>query len=264
METFKAIIIGVIQGITEWLPISSEGMTSLIMVNLFGSTLKEAVLLAIWVHAGTLLAAIVFFRKDLWDVLLNLVAYLGGSKRSREIGRLTWFLGVSTFLTALIGTPILLLGLDRIDIPGDFATFVIGLMLIITGVFQLLAGKVGRSFKDLKVADALTVGGVQGFSTLPGISRSGITVSTLLFLGYDAKEALRLSFLMSIPVVLGAEIGLVVLDKITFDMNTVAAAGASFLAGIATIKLFITVAERISFGYFCVVIGILSCLVLLI
>ena len=262
MDIYWAIILGIIQGVTEWLPISSEGITSIVMITLFGFSLKEAVFLAIWLHAGTLLAAIIFFRKILKDIFFNLAAGIGGSRHSREISRLTGFLVVSTFLTAMVGTPIVLFGLDKLDVPGRIATALIGLLLIMTGVLQLLKVKKRDLSKKIRVADALSVGTVQGFAVLPGISRSGITVSSLLLLGYDAKKALRLSFLMSIPVTLGAEIGIALIDKISFDTNALVAIISSFLAGMVTIKFFITIAEKIDFGYFCVIIGVLSCFVL--
>ncbi len=258
MNIYGAIILGIVQGIAEWLPISSEGITSLIMIALFGISLKEAIFLAIWLHAGTLLAAIIFFRKILRDILLNISACIWRSNQSREICGLTGFLAMSTFLTAVVGTPIVLLGIDKMDVPGHIATAVVGLLLIITGVLQLLKVKKRDLSKRIRITDALPMGTIQGFAALPGISRSGITVSLLLFLGYDAKKALRLSFLMSIPVILGAEIGIVLLGKIAFDMNALVALISSFLAGMATIKFFVTTAKRIGFGYFCIIIGVLS------
>ncbi len=262
MDIYLAIILGIIQGIVEWFPMSSEGIISLILINFFDTSLKEAVYLAIWLHTGTLIAAIVFFRTLIKEMMQNLLACIRGSRHSRKICKLTGFLGISSFLTALVGIPIILFGLDKVDMPGNIATAIIGVLLIITGVLQLLKLKVREASRNLQLTDALPVGLVQGFSALPGISRSGITVSSLLFLGYNPKSTLRLSFLMSIPVVFGAEIGIVLLNKLTFDMNAFWALTSSFLVGISTIKFFITLAEKVDFGYFCILIGVLSCFVL--
>ena len=260
METYEALILGILQGITEWLPISSEGITSLVMINLFGITLKEAIFLAIWLHTGTLFAAIVFFRKEVQEILLNIVEYLRSPGRSTEISKLSLFLIISTFFSALIGVSIVILGIYEMNLPSHIATALIGILLIITGIIHLFVNKKEKSSKKIRIFDALPTGILQGFAVLPGISRSGITVSTLLFLNYDTEEAIRLSFLLSIPTVLFAEIGIAFLGKITFDMNAIIAIVSSFIVGFTTIKFFITVAERINFGYFCIFIGILSSL----
>jgi undecaprenyl-diphosphatase len=259
MEAIIALILGIIQGITEWLPISSEGILVLIMVNFFKSTLLEAVFLAIWTHIGTLLAAIVFFRKDLDSLVRRIFLYLKDTKKT-SFDKQGSFLVLSTGLTALVGTPLLFFGLDKINLPSYWVTILIGLLLIITGIIQLLSRRRRSASNKLQVKDAIPVGIVQGFSILPGISRSGITVSTLLLLGYSGKNALRLSFLMSIPVVLGAEVGLVLLNRVVFNINAIILVGAAFLTGLATIKIFLTAAEKMGFGYFCILIGSLSCL----
>jgi len=260
MDPIKALIIGIIQGITEWLPISSEGIVALIMVTFFGSTLVEAVFLALWTHIGTLFAAIIFFRNDMGRILRSISLYLKESKKSRSFDTLTGFLIVSTFLTGLVGAPILLYSIDKMNFPGNLATAVIGVLLILTGIVQLSADKKKKIFRQMQIADAVPVGVAQGFAILPGISRSGITVSTLLFLGYSGKKALRTSFLMSIPVILGAEIGLALLNKIPVNLTSIILVVSAFVTGIVTIKFFLKLAEKIRFGYLCIIIGIISAL----
>jgi len=164
----------------------------------------------------------------------------------------------STTLTALIGIPIMMLGLDKLNLPGKVATLIIGIFLIITGLLQLIRAKVAILSREIRLTDAVPVGFLQGFSILPGISRSGITVSSLLLMGYDAKKAIRISFLMSIPVILIAEIGITLLNKIQFDINSIIAILTSLFFGLITIRLLITTASRINFGYFCIFIGLLS------
>jgi undecaprenyl-diphosphatase len=264
MEIYKALLLGILQGIVEWLPISSEGITSLVMITFFGDPLKEAVFLAIWLHIGTLVAVIIFFRRDIRDISSNLLAFIKGSKQSQSISKLTCFLVISTFFTALIGTPILLLSINQLNLPGNIATLGIGSLLIITGFIQLIVRRKSDSFKRLRLMDAIPLGIIQGFSVLPGISRSGITVSTLLFLHYEAKETLRLSYLLSIPVIIGAEIGLILLNQVVWDLSIIFAMGASFITGIITIRLFITLSQKIRFGYFCIIFGLISYLVLII
>ena len=258
MEIIEAIILGIIQGITEWLPISSEGMTSLIMINFFGFSLKNAIYYAIWLHTGTLFSAMIYFRKDLFNILRNIPNCFGKHNESIKICRLTKFIVVSTTLTALIGIPIMVFGLDKLEFSGKVATLTIGILLIITGLLQLIKSKGAILSREIRLTDAAPVGFLQGFSILPGISRSGITVSSLLLMGYDAKKAIHISFLMSIPVILIAEIGITLLSKIKFDINSLVAVITSLFFGLITIRLLITTASRINFGYFCIFIGLLS------
>ncbi len=264
MEFYESLILGIIQGITEWLPLSSEGITSLIMINFFNMAFDEAIYLALWLHTGTLLAAIIFFRKEIFDILLNIPHCFRNPNKHELICRLTIFLLISTILTASVGIPLILFGIDRLHLPGRIATLLIGILLILTGILQTIKLKKTPISKEIHINDSLLVGIIQGLSVLPGISRSGITVSTLLLLGYDAKKALGLSFLMSIPVVLVAEIGVTLSDKMMFDLNSMIAIMTSFFIGITTIKVLISTAERINFGYFCIFIGILSSIVFLI
>lgn len=259
METYQAIVLGILQGIFEWLPVSSEGIISIIMINLFGFKLQEAIFYAIWLHTGTLFASIIYFRNKVKEIISNIFECL--NLKRFKINNLTSFLIISTVLTGVVGVPILIFGVVKTNLPGNLATFLIGLLLIITGIANLFSKKI-RSSKKVRTKDAIPVGLVQGFAALPGISRSGITVASLLFLGYGAKNAIDLSFLMSIPVVLVAEVGLAFFDKIVFDLNSVLATIFSFIVGFITIKFLIKVANRLNFGYFCIFIGILSCLAL--
>jgi undecaprenyl-diphosphatase len=259
METYQAIILGILQGIFEWLPVSSEGIISLIMINLFGFKLQEAIFLAIWLHTGTLFAAIIYFRNEVKGIISNIIECL--TLKRLKNNNLTSFLIISTILTGVVGVPILIFGIVKINLPGNLATVLIGLLLIITGIANLSLKKM-KSSKQIRTNDAIPVGLLQGFAALPGISRSGITVATLLFLGYSAKKAIDLSFLMSIPVVLIAGIGLAFFDKIVFDFNSILATIFSFIVGFITIKFLIKAAKKLNFGYFCIFIGILSCLAL--
>lgn len=258
MLTFlEALILGIIQGIAEWLPVSSEGMTSLVMINFFGKSFAEALPISIWLHVGTMLAAIVFLRKDIFRLLKNLPRYVTDLSFRTPLNRITTFLVVSTVLTGIVGFPLILFAVGFTDFSGKAATAFIGVLLLFTGFLQMkAAGK--RKSRGVGITDALITGAAQGLSALPGISRSGITVSTLLLRKFDAEKALRLSFLMSIPAVLAAEVGLVLMDMITFDINSLAAIASSFAFGLLTISLLFRAAKRIDFSWFCIILGILS------
>lgn len=246
-----------VQGVSEWLPISSEGINSLIMVNVFGKTLADAVVYSIWLHTGTVLAAAVYFRDEVLKLLENFPLYVKNPKKDTDENRLTTFLIASTALTGIIGLPILLFGIDRANFSGEMATAFIGLLLIFTGLLQKYSkGPSGKG--DITLKDSVLVGSLQAFSVLPGISRSGITTSVLLLKKYEARSALKLSFLMSIPVVFAAEVGLALLGKLTIDAYSLLAVAISFVFGLLTIGILMEIADRVNFGNFCILLGLLS------
>jgi undecaprenyl-diphosphatase len=261
VELLEALLVGVIQGITEWLPISSEGITSLVMLNLFSRPFSEAIPISIWLHTGTLLAATLYFRSEIMAIFGNLPRY--NLKGGTEIDLLTGFIVVSTISTIGIGTPLFLFAVGRLNISGEIATALIGMLLIFTGIFQRYSKTRLGKRTNASIVDGALVGGVQALSVFPGLSRSGLTISALLLRGYTAKYALKLSFLMSIPAVLGAEVGMLLLKNIEINFNMAISMTAAFLVGYLTIKTLIGVTERVDFGSFCILLGMLSMLSLI-
>ena len=268
---FEAVVLGTIQGIAEWLPVSSEGMTSLVLINLFGKSLSEAIPIAIWLHMGTLLAALVYFRNDVILITKRLPGYFSGiiSRKGKEgipgsghagaaEDSLISFLIISTFLTGIIGLPIMLFITEEAEISGEAATAAVGLFLILTGIFQRLWAGVKNAEKVPGSQDALFTGMAQGCAAFPGISRSGITVAALLFRKFDSEKALKLSFLMSIPAVLASEIGIGIMGLLVVDLHSLLAVFFSFVFGLLTIGGLLKVARKVDFSYFCMILGFLS------
>ena len=264
MNALSYILFGILQGILEWLPVSSKGVEALIMVKFFDKTLSEALVLALWLHIGTLLAALVYYRKEILEILKNLKNYLKNPAIDTEANRLTSFIITTTLLTGLIGTPLLLFGLDKFNFVGNAAMLLIAFFLVLTGIFQWTAKKKKNTEKELMFKDSIYLGIAQGFTAIPGLSRSGTTVSTLMFRGYSAREALRISFLVSIPAVLGVEILLGLLKTRTFDILIIPGIIASFIFGLLTINSLVKLAEKINFGYFCTGFGIIIILFVII
>ena len=158
----------------------------------------------------------------------------------------------------------MLLGLSQQAIPAGLVMAIIGAFLIVTGVLQKYAPRFSGKKTSVGIKDAILLGIIQAFSALPGLSRSGLTVSTLLFRGYEAKYAIRMSFLMSIPVVLAAEVGLGLIDGVTFDLPSLGGIVAAFFFGLLTIGALLRIANRVQFWKFCFFLGGLSFLPLLI
>ncbi len=259
LTLFEAMVLGLIQGIAEWLPVSSEGLTSLVMVAFFDKTLAQAIPISIWLHIGTLLSAIVFFRKDVSDILSRVPGYVRDlSQKNDPCDPVITFLIVATILTGLVGYPLIILATGLEDISGALAMALIGALLIFTGLLQKISDKRLNEHKEPSFKDSLITGLFQGLAALPGVSRSGITVSTLLLLRFNAPDAIKLSFLMSIPAVLAAEVGIGLMGSIEVDIYSLVALLFSFGSGLLTIDLFLKVAEKVDFSSFCIVLGLLS------
>ncbi|MFH1523169.1 MAG: undecaprenyl-diphosphate phosphatase [Patescibacteria group bacterium] len=257
---FESIILGVIQGIAEWLPVSSEGLTLLIKTNFFsnGGSVQDIIGLALWLHLGTFLAALIYFRKDVFKLIKALYNFKQASKEEQNTFS---FLITATLISGFLGF-ILLSTLTCLESFLSYTTkamiFTIGILLLVTAYLQLKTkGKGGlKNINDLKKKDGIILGIVQGFATLPGLSRSGLTVSALLLRKFDDQIALKLSFLMSLPIVLGGNI-ILNLDKFSLSATSLISLSASFIFGFLTIGILIKVARKVNFGWFVLGFGIL-------
>ena len=226
----------------------------LIMVDIFGYAIDNATRLSFFLHLGTVFSAILYFRKDVVKILGNLNGYRPNFK---EDNKLISFLLISTIISGGLGFVIFRYTADLL-ISGEFLLGLIGVALIITGLVQKFSKQVGvKSTSNLSMRDSVLLGIVQAFSAIPGLSRSGITVSTFLFRGYSGNESLRLSFLMGIPAILGAQAGLIALEGLPeLDFTNLGLALLfSFGFGYASISFLIKISNRIPFWLFTITIG---------
>ena len=245
-----AVILGFLQGTTEWLPVSSEGVVAAFYSFFLDRSLSEAVAFALWLHLGTVISVLVVLRSEVLGLVREA---LTSPRRPSPILR---FIVVSTLVSGAVGFP-LLLTLDEISARvGAVAMGIIGLMMFITGGLQLRRKEDGtRKREDLSYKDAVLAGIAQGFAALPGLSRSGLTVSALLARQIDRREALVLSFLMSIPASLGAGLFAARAGGNLEAGNALVAMIVAAVVGLFTIRILLSVVERINFGKLVIIVG---------
>ncbi len=244
MQIEQAVLLGILQGIIEWLPISSEGQTMVTMIALYGITPAAALSCSIFLHLGTMTAVLVKFRREFLGVLKAL-----DSNLARTII-------IATLCTGITGLPLYLLMKDTFT-SGTQVTLLIGLLLVGTGLI-LRAGRSGiKDVEEITTRDMVILGLVQGFSILPGISRSGLTTSVLLLRNVRQDVALMISFMISVPAVLGA----VVIDHSAAALPVEIIATmllAAFVTGYLSMEVLIRVAKTLDFSKFCIALGLLT------
>jgi undecaprenyl-diphosphatase len=271
------IIIAILQGLVEWLPISSSGQVIIVATSFLNISPAEAFSLSIWLHFGTMLAVLLKFRRDYFNIIKSFFPKRFESDEI-DIKKRNWLI-IATIGTGITAIPLYFifkfLFIEGFSAKGgDILTMVISGLLIITGIV-LIKFKASYGNKDIKSIskevlrkDSLIAGLVQGVSILPGISRSGFTVSSMLFERYQQEKALFLSFIMSVPVII-ASIGVDILfgegsvfgilDPITIIITT----GVSFIVGYLTMNILLKIANRIGFGYFCIIYGLVALAIIL-
>lgn len=253
----ESIVLGAAQGIFEWLPISSEGIILLLKTSLFKSNLSLAGLInyALFLHLGTLLAVLIYFRKEAAVLFTSLLDYKKTDKK-----KVINFYVLATIVSGIVGLVILKL-LDyfgnEFSLGGKGIALLVGFALLATAFMQFKK-KAGsyKTEKDLKIADGFILGVLQGLSIIPGLSRSGLTVSGLLLRKFNDTTALKLSFIMSLPIVLAGNI-ILNLDKFAFSLENLIGLVFSFLFGIITIHVLLKVSERINFAWFALAFGLI-------
>ncbi len=233
----KYILLGIVQGLTEFLPVSSSG--HLVILQKILGIHDQEVAVSVILHLGTLLAVIIFFWKDILNLLKNL--------------KLLILVAVVVTITGVIGV----LGKDFFESLFNSPKLV-GLAWIFTGLLLISTKRITQLNRDkLNVKDALILGLVQGAAIIPGISRSGITISTLFFRKINRSLAFTFSFLVSIPIILGAAIleakKMQVIPKSDI-MNLGIGFIFSFLVGLLALlflRIVIDKAKFYYFGYYC-------------
>jgi len=258
MDPFEALVLGVIQGISEWLPISSSGHLA-IAEELLGLPAKENLLFDLFVHLGTLFAVCAYFRKEITRIVV--AAFTPKERRGPQEEALR-MLG----LLILVATvPIAVLGvLVSGYIEDAFNLTLVGAMLVVNASVIFYAERQGRTAtrKNATFADAVVIGLFQAVAILPGISRSGSTISGGMFRGIQREMAATFAFLLSVPAILGAFLyGLVTLNSYDANLgNLIIGLVSAFLMGLASIEYLLKAIRSGRlwlFSIYCAVLGVI-------
>ncbi|MFC7176940.1 undecaprenyl-diphosphate phosphatase [Halosegnis marinus] len=241
----------------EWLPVSSEGNIAIYLTAVEGLPPSAATEFALFLHAGTAMAATAYYRDEIAGLLRRLPEWRPSAPSATPE---VTFLGVATLASGVVGIAAYATLEELFPVLAGGAFIVlIGVLLVATGLLQRLADARLGSREEPTLSDAVLVGVLQGLAILPGVSRSGTTVSALILRGYDAEASFRLSFLLSIPAAAGA--GLLVLADGVPTLSPTAAAVAvavSAVVGYLTIDALLRVVERVAFWAVCLGLGTLA------
>ena len=271
MNFIQAVLMGIVQGLSEFLPISSSA--HLVFTSNFYKVFKgieivqqsnEEVFFDIMVHLGTLVAVLIFFRKDVMQILKAMWTALRSKNWSNTEAKLGLYIIAGTIVTIILALPIHEIAEKLVYTPN-----IVGILLFITGFVLLYSEHLSKNIpakkEDVDLKTAILIGLAQGLAALPGFSRSGWTIATGLFNGLDRTTAARYSFLLSIPIILGASM---VYPLVKIDIHEAAGynwsaitAGTivSAVVGYLCIKYFMKFISKFSlaiFGYYCIIAGL--------
>ena len=272
MDLIQSILMGIVQGLSEFLPISSSA--HLVFTSNFYKVFRgieivqesnQEVFLDIMLHLGTLIAVLIFFRKEIWQILKALYFGLKNKDYSSKDFKTGIYIILGTVITALIAFPM--------NEVAEFLVFkpaIVGGLLIGTGILLLFsefwAKRHGKN-ADVTLKSSILIAIAQGLAALPGFSRSGLTIATGLLTGSDRTTAAKYSFLLSIPIILGASMvyPLVKLDfaeVVTYNWTAIIAGTiVSGIVGYLCIKYFLKFVSKFSlsiFGYYCLIMGLVT------
>ena len=255
---WQTLLLGVVQGITEFLPISSSGHLALLQM-FFGFSSPGLLTFDLILHCATVLAVLIFFRKD---IALFLTQWSKGlwvkAARDTEGWIYGWAVLAGTLVTAIIALP-----LKGMVEEAMLSRLAVGAGLLVTAGLLCIVPLLPEQQKNLSLKIALAVGLAQGVAVFPGISRSGATIAAALFMGLAAPEAFRLSFLMSVPAILGASLldGMKILreSNLFLPVGWLPAAVAAFFLGwlsLAFLRRLVLSGKWAYFGIYCFLLGL--------
>jgi undecaprenyl-diphosphatase len=255
MDIIDSIILGIIQGLTEFLPVSSSGHLELGKAILGDKSIpKESLLFTVVLHFATALSTMVVFRKDIWLLLKGVLKFEWNDDLQF----------VSKIALSMI--PAVIVGLFfEAELEQLFGgnIMLVGFMLLVTAILLLLADKAKDTYKKVSFGNAFIIGIAQAIAVLPGISRSGATISTSVLLGNDKSRAARFSFLMVVPLIFGKIAKDIFSGDLTYEASNFTSLSvgfiAAFIAGLFACTWMISLVKKSKLSYFaiyCLLVGI--------
>ncbi len=257
MSYLEAIILGIIQGLTEFLPVSSSGHLELAKA-VFGdhSLPQDSLTFTVILHFATAMSTMVVFRKEVFTIIKGLFQF----KWNDELQ-----FSLKIIISMIPATIIGLLFEDELEAFFGGKILMVGFMLLITALLLLLADKAKSTDQNVNYKNAFIIGVSQAIAMLPGISRSGATISTSVLLGIDRVKAARFSFLMVVPLIFGKVAKDVLGGEISFQSDQIGSMTAGFLAafisGLFACNWMISLVKRSKLYYFaiyCFIVGIFA------
>lgn len=271
MHILQAIIMGIVQGLSEFLPISSSA--HLVITSNLYKVLKnipiheestQEIFLDIMLHLGTLIAVLIFFRKDIMEIIKAFVNSIKTKDFSDKNAKLALYILLGTVITVVIAFP-----LNEVAGALVFSPKIVGLLLILTGILlfssEAYSKKLEEKSDNIDFKTSVIMAIAQGLAALPGFSRSGLTISAGLLSKKDRVTAAKYSFLLSIPIIIGASM---VYPFLKIDMSEFASYNwnaiiigtiVSAIVGYLCVKYFLKFVGKYSlafFGYYCIIIGV--------
>ncbi len=273
MHILQAIIMGIVQGLSEFLPISSSA--HLVITSNLYKVLKnipiheestQEIFLDIMLHLGTLIAVLIFFRKDIFEIIKAFIKAVKTKDFSAQNAKLALYILLGTVITVVIAFP-----LNEVAGALVFSPAIVGLLLIFTGILlfssEAYSKKIQEKSDNIDLKTSVIMAIAQGLAALPGFSRSGLTISAGLLSKKDRVSAAKYSFLLSIPIILGASmvypfLKIDIKELATYNWTAIIIGTiVSAIVGYLCVKYFLKFVGKYSlafFGYYCIIIGIFT------
>lgn len=255
MDIIESIVLGLIQGLTEFLPVSSSGHLELAKTILGDASVpQESLTFTVVLHFATALSTLVIFRKEVLEILKGLFQFKWNKQTQFSL----------KIIASMI--PAVCIGLlfeEQLEAFFGGKILLVGTMLLVTAILLLLADKAKNTTKNVSFSNAVLIGISQAIAMLPGISRSGATISTSVLLGVDRSKAARFSFLMVVPLIIGKVAKDLMSGNINFSSSEAAPLAAGFLAaffsGLLACTWMIALVKKSKLSYFaiyCAIVGL--------
>jgi len=257
MSYIEALILGIIQGLTEFLPVSSSGHLEIAKVLFGDNTLpEESLTFTVVLHFATALSTMVIFRKEVFEIIKGLFRFQWNDET-----KFTLKIIISMIPATIIG----LMFEKQLEAFFNGNLLMVGFMLLITALLLLLADKAKNTNKTVSYKNSFIIGISQAIAMLPGISRSGATISTSVLLGVDREKAARFSFLMVVPLIFGKVAKDLMGGEINIQSENIGSMGlgfiAAFISGLIACTWMISLVKKSKLYYFaiyCFIVGIIA------